>query len=75
MCLSNLSDESNPLLNSLQLMVPKVLTFHENTEPLPSRDCYYLYTGNNDPIEHIMLSLVGITVGNQLDLAEVLKEY
>ena len=74
MCLTTLSDESNPPLKSVQLMVSKVLMFHENTELLPSSDCYDLYTGNNDPTKHITLVLVGIPVRNQPDLVEVTKE-
>ena len=74
MCLTNLSGESNKPLNSLQPMVSKFLMFHENTELLPSSDCYDLSPGNIDPTEHIMLVFVGITIRNQPDLVEVAKE-
>ena len=74
MYLTTLSYEYNPPLNSVQLMVYKVFIFHENTELLHSGDCYDLYTGNNDPTEHITLILVGIPIINQLDLVEVAKE-
>ena len=52
-------------------MVSKVLMFHENTELLPSVDCYDLYPGNNKPIEHITIVLVGIPVRNYPDWVEV----
>ena len=68
MCLTTLYDESNPSLNSVQLVVSKVLIFHENIELLPSGDFYDFSTGNNDPTEHITLVLVGIPVINQPDL-------
>ena len=74
MYLTTISYEYNPPLNSVQLVVSKVLTFHENTELLPSGDFYDLYTGNNDPTEHITIILVGITIINQPDLVEVAKE-
>ena len=66
MCIRKVSDESNPPLNTVKLMVFKVLRLHENTELLPSGDYYDRYTGNNDPIEGIKLVLVGIPVINQL---------
>ena len=47
MGINTFSDESNPPLNTVQLMVSKVLIFHENIEVLPSVDCYDLYPGNN----------------------------
>ena len=74
MCLTTLYDKSNPPLNSLQLMVPKVLVFHENIELLPSGDLYDLSLGNNDPTEHIMLVLVEIPFRNQHDLVEAVKQ-
>ena len=52
-------------------MVSKSLMIHENTELLPSGDCYDLSPGNNDPTEHIMLVIFGIPVRNQPDLLEV----
>ena len=51
-------DEYNPHMNTVQLMVPKVLTFNENTELLPSGDFYNISLGNNDPINHSTLVLV-----------------
>ena len=70
MCLTTFYDESNPPLNTVKLMVSKVLMFHENRELLPSVDCYDLYLGNYYPIESIMLVLVGIPVRNQPDWVE-----
>ena len=55
-------------------MVSKVLMFHENTELLPSGDCYDLYPGNSDPNERIALVFVGIPVRNQLGYEEVSNE-
>ena len=55
-------------------MVRKVLIFHKITDLLPSGDCYYLSPGNNEPIEHITLVLVGIPVRNQLVWVEVANE-
>ena len=74
MCLTIFSDESNPSLNSVQLMVSKVFMFHKNTDLLPSGDCYDLSSGNNDPTEQITLVLVGIPVRNQPGLVEIVKE-
>ena len=59
MCLNKFSDESNPLLNVVQLVVSKVLMVHENTELLPSGDSYGHSSGNNEPTERITLSLLG----------------
>ena len=59
-------DDSNPPMNTVQLMVSKVLVFHENKELLPSGDCYDLSMGNNDTTKHIMIFLVGISVINKL---------
>ena len=56
-------------------MVSKVLVFYENTDLLPSVDCYDLYLGNNYPTEHITLVLFGITIRNQPDWVEAAKEY
>ena len=74
MCLTTLSDEYNLPLNSVQLMVSKVLMFHENTELLPSGDCYDLSPGNNESTEHIMIVHVGKSFRNQPNLVEVAKE-
>ena len=74
MCITNLSDESNPSLITLQLMLSKVLMFHDNTELLPSGDWYDLSPGNNDPTKHITLLLVGSSIRNQLVWMEVVKE-
>ena len=60
-------------MKSVQLMVSKVLMFHENTDLLPSGDLYDLYPGNTDPTKHITLVLVGIPVRDQPELVEVLK--
>ena len=67
MCLDTLSDDSNPPLNAVQLMVSKVLVFHENTEVhIPYGDSYDLYPGNNEPHQApSRLSLLGIPVRNQ----------
>ena len=74
MCLATLSDKSKPPLKSVQIVVSKLLMFHENTELLPSGDCYYLSPGNNYPTDHIMLLLVRIPVINQPDWVEVAIE-
>ena len=74
MYLTTLSYEYNPPLNSVQLMVSKVLIFHENIELIPFGDWYDLSTGNNHPTKHITLILVGISVINQPDLVEVAKK-
>ena len=74
MCITTLSDESNPSLNSVHIMVSKVLMFHGNTERLSSGDWYDISTGNNDPTYHITLILVGVPVINQPELVEVVKE-
>ena len=74
MCLTTFSDETNTSLKSVQLMVTKVLMFHENTELLPSGDRYDLSLGNNESTKHITPVLVGIPVRNQPDLVKVSKE-
>ena len=61
-------------MDTVQLMVTKVLTFYENIELLPSGGFYDLSPGNNDPVENIMLALVGIPIRNQHGLVEVAKE-
>ena len=63
----------NPPLNTVQLMVSKVLVFHENIDLLHSDECCDTSTGNSDPSEHIMLVLVGIPVSNQLGCVELSK--
>ena len=73
MYLTTLSYEYNPPLNSVKLMVSKVLTFLVNIELIPSGDWYDLSTGNNYPTKHIALFLVGIPVIYQPDLVEVAK--
>ena len=65
MCLTTLSDEYNPSLTSVQLMVSKFLVYHENTYPFPFVDYYDLSTGTNDTT--ITLVLVEIIVINQPD--------
>ena len=74
MCITTISDESKQTLIIVQLMDPKVLRFHENTELLPSGDCYELYTGNNDITKNSTLVLFGIPVSNQLVWGEVANE-
>ena len=74
MCLTTFSDDYNPPLNTVQLMVSKVLMFNENIELLPSGDCYDLSPGNNDPTKHTTLVLVRTPVRNQLGWVEVAKE-
>ena len=73
MCLNNFSDDSNPPLNSAQLMVYEVLMFHKNTELLPSGDSYEIYSGNNDPTKRITLVFFGIPVIIQRVWVEVEK--
>ena len=73
-CLTNLSDDANPLLNAVQLVVSKVLMFCENTELFPSGDSYDISPGNNDPTNRITLVLVGVPILNQLVWLEVVKE-
>ena len=41
MYIPTLYDDSNELLNTVQLVVSKVLTFHENTELFPSGDIFW----------------------------------
>ena len=48
--------------------------FNENTELIPSGDCYDLSPVNNDPTKYIMIVLVGIPIRNQSNLVEVAKE-
>ena len=71
MCLTNFYDESNPPLNTVKLLVSKALMFHENTELIPSVECYDLYPTNYDPTEHIKLVIFGIPVINKPDWVEV----
>ena len=61
-------------LNTVQLMVFKVLTIHKNIELLSSDDCYDLSPGNNYTTNHITLVLVAIPVSNQLGWMELEKE-
>ena len=60
------SDEVNPHLNTVKLIVSKVVMFHENTELLPSGDSYGHSLGNIDPTDHITIILFGLPVINQL---------
>ena len=73
-CIITLYVDSNPPLNTLQIMVFKVLVFHENTKLLPSSDSYELYPGNNYPSEVITIILVGIPVRKKIDWVKVSKE-
>ena len=75
MCLNKFSDEYNPLLNEVQLMVSEVLMFHENIELLPSGDSYDISPGNNETTKHIKFYLVGIPTINKLVLVEAVKDY
>ena len=74
MCCNNFSDDSEPPLKAVQLMVNEVLMFHENTDLLPSGEYYDLSLGNIDPDQCITIFLVVITVRNQLGLVELTKE-
>ena len=74
MCLNKSYDEYNPPVNTVKQMVSKVLMFHENTELLPSVDCYDLYLGNNETTNNITLVRFVIPVQNQHDWVEVGKE-
>ena len=66
--ITTLSDDYNQLLNSLQLMVSKVLMFHGNKELFPSGDSFYIYPGNSDPTKCIIVVLVWVPIRNQLVL-------
>ena len=66
MFLNTFSDESNPLLNSVQLVVSEVLIFHENLYMFPFGDPYEISPGVNDPTESITLVPVGLPIINQL---------
>ena len=65
MCITNFCVNSNPHFNTMKLAVLEVHMLHENTELLPSVQCYDLSSGNNDPTEVITLVLVGIPDINQ----------
>ena len=66
MCITTFYDESNPLLNAVQLVVSEVLMFHENTELFPSGDSYDIYSGNNDPTKYITILFFSIHIRNKL---------
>ena len=74
MCLTNSSDESNTLLNAMELVVSEFIMFHENKVMFPSGDSFDISRDNNDPTERITLVLFGIPIINQLGWAEVAKE-
>ena len=74
MCVTTFSNDSNPLLSRVQLVVSEVLMFHENTELFPSGDSYDISLRNKDPTKRIMLVLVGIPIRNQIFWLEVSKE-
>ena len=74
MCLTNLSDDSNQPLNTLQFMDYRVLMAHENTELIPSGDCYDLSRGNYDTNKHATPVLFGKPVINQLGWVDIVKE-
>ena len=73
MCVNTFSEDSNPPLNAVQLMVYEVLMFHENIKLLPSGDSYDLSLGNIDPAERITPVLVSVTVINQLGWVELAR--
>ena len=73
MCLNTLYGDSNPTLNSLQLIISEVLMFHESTQLLPSGESYDLSMGDNDLNEIITLVLVGIPVRNKFGWFELVK--
>ena len=73
MCLNIISNESNPLLNAVQLMVSKVLIFNKNTELLPYGDSDDISPGNNYPTDFITVVLAGIPIINQIGWEEVSK--
>ena len=74
MCLTTSYYDSNPLLNTVQLVVSKVFMFHENTKVPPSDDSCDISPGNNDPTKSINVFLVRIPIINQLGWMEVAKE-
>ena len=47
MCPTNFSDEYNPLLSGVKLVVSEVIMFHENTELFPSGYSYDISQGNS----------------------------
>ena len=71
--ITTLSDDSVPPLNTVKLMVSKVLLGHENTYMIPYDDSYDLHSGNNDTTEFITIVPVGISVTNQLGWSEEVK--
>ena len=73
MCINSFSDDSNPPLNAVQLMVSEVLMFHENIELLTSDHSYDLSLGNIEPVKCITLVLVGVPVINHIGWVEVAK--
>ena len=74
MCLATFSDDSNPLLNALKLIVSGVFMFHENTELFPSDDSYDISPGNAEPTERITFVLLRIPIINQLVWVHLAKE-
>ena len=74
MCLNTMYDNSNPPLNTVQLMVSKFFMFHENTELFPSSESYDLSLGNNGTNDRITLVFFGVPVRNQLLWVEVLNK-
>ena len=71
--ITTFSDDSVSPLNTVQLMVSKVLMGHENTYMIPYDDSYDLHSGNNDTTEFITIVPVGISVTNQLGWSEEVK--
>ena len=74
MCLTNFYNESNPLLNTVQLVVSEILMNHKNTELFPSGDSYDISPGNNESTERITIVRVKIPIRNHLGWVEVAKE-
>ena len=74
MCLTNFFDEYNTLLNAVQLVVSKVLMFHENIELFPSGDSYDISLGNNYIKNLTPLVIVRKPIRNQLGWVDVSKE-
>ena len=61
-------------MNTVQLIVFKVLMFYENIGLLPSVDSSEISTGNDDPNEGTTLLLVSIYISNKLVYTEVVNE-
>ena len=62
-------------MNTVQILVLKVLMFHENIELLPPCDSFDLSPGNYDPIEGIKFVPFVISIRNKIVRLEVSNEY